>query len=114
MAKKIISWLLVVALTAGIAIGGTLAYLTDRDSEANVFTSGDVEIDLNEDFQQGSTLIPGVEIEKKPAVTNTGENDAWVWMTYAIPQDLDGYVNLRYSSNNPAIEVDDAAGFRRL
>ena len=41
MAKKIIAWLLVVVLTAGAAIGGTLAYLTDRDSEANVFTVGD-------------------------------------------------------------------------
>ena len=89
MFKKIIAWLLVVILTAGIAIGGTLAYLTDRDSEANVFTAGDVKIDLNEDFSQGSTLIPGVNIEKKPTITNVGSNDAWVWATVAVPAGLD-------------------------
>ena len=88
MMKKIISVILVVSLTAAIAIGGTLAYLTDRDSEANVFTTGDVNIDLNEDFNQGSTLTPGVEIEKAPTVTNVGPNEAWVWTTVAVPKDL--------------------------
>lgn len=87
--KKIIAFLLVVSLTAAIAIGGTLAYFTDRDSEANVFTVGDVKIDLNEEFDQGATLIPGVNIEKEATITNTGINDAYVWMTVAIPTALD-------------------------
>ena len=89
MFKKIIAWMLLITVTATVAVGGTLAYLTDRDSEANVFTTGDVKIDLNEDFNQGSELIPGVEIEKKPAITNTGKNDAWVWATVAVPAGLD-------------------------
>lgn len=88
MFKKILAWFLVVALTATAAIGGTLAYLTDRDSEANVFTVGNVSIDLEEDFDQGATLIPGVDIEKKPTITNTGSNDAWVWAEIAIPSEL--------------------------
>ena len=87
--KKVIALLLVVATTVALSIGGTLAYLTDRDSEANVFTVGDVKIDLNEDFNQGATLIPGVNIEKKPTITNVGPNDAWVWVTIAIPSALD-------------------------
>lgn len=87
--KKVLSTGLVVAIVAAISIGGTLAYLTDRDSEANVFTVGDVAIDLNEDFEQGAELIPGVTIEKEVTITNTGKNDAWVWMTYAIPAALD-------------------------
>ena len=86
--KKILVWLLVVTLTATAAIGGTMAYLTDRDSEANVFTVGNVEIDLKEDFDHGATLIPGVNIEKKPTITNTGANDAWVWAEIAIPAEL--------------------------
>ena len=92
MAKKIIAFVLVVSLTAAIAIGGTLAYLTDRDSEANVFTTGDVNIDLNEDFEQGSTLIPGVDIEKEPTVTNVGPNEAWVWTTVAVPEGLESVI----------------------
>jgi len=87
--KKFIAVLLTVVLTAAVAIGGTLAYLTDRDSEANVFTVGDVNIDLNEDFNQGATLIPGVDIEKKPTIKNVGLNSAWVWATIAVPSALD-------------------------
>ena len=86
--KKVLVWLLVVTMTATAAIGGTLAYFTDRDSEANVFTVGNVAIDLEEDFQHGATLIPGVNIEKKPTITNTGANDAWVWAEIAIPSEL--------------------------
>ena len=86
--KKFLSLLLVVVLTATLAVGGTLAYLTDRDSKVNVFTVGDVSIELNEKFDQGSALIPGVDIEKEPTITNTGKNDAWVWAEIAIPAAL--------------------------
>lgn len=85
-------WIMVLALVMSMAMAttGTLAYLTDRDSEANVFTMGNVEIDLNEEFDpEGAELIPGVNIEKKPTITNTGKNDAWVWATIAIPSKLD-------------------------
>ena len=87
--KKVIAIVLLVALVSAISIGATLAYLTDRDSEVNTFTIGDVTIDLQEEFKQGSTLTPGVKIEKKPTITNTGKNDAWVWLTFAIPSALD-------------------------
>ena len=85
-------WIMVLALVMSMAMAttGTLAYLTDRDSEANVFTMGNVEIDLNEEFDpDGAELIPGLDITKKPTITNTGKNDAWVWATIAIPSKLD-------------------------
>ena len=84
-------WMLIVALVMSmvVATGGTLAYLTDRDSAANVFTLGNVQIKLNEEFDDGAELIPGVNIVKKPTITNTGKNDAWVWATIAIPTALD-------------------------
>ena len=43
--KKVISWILVLALTAAISIGATLAYLTDTDEDVNVMTLGKVKID---------------------------------------------------------------------
>ncbi len=43
--KKAIAWLLVVAMTAAISIGATLAYLTDTDEDVNVMTVGQVKID---------------------------------------------------------------------
>lgn len=38
MKKKILSLCLVVCLAATAIIGGTLAYFTDTDAKANVFT----------------------------------------------------------------------------
>lgn len=78
---------LVLALTMGL--GGTLAFFTDRDSETNIFTVGNVDIDLTEDFEQGAELVPGKDIEKKPVITNVGNNDAYVWMTVAVPAGLE-------------------------
>ena len=43
--KKVIAWLLVLALTAAVSIGATLAYLTDTDEDVNVMTLGKVKID---------------------------------------------------------------------
>ncbi len=101
--KKVIAIVLLVALVGAISIGATLAYLTDRDSEVNTFTIGDVTIDLKEDFEQGATLIPGMQIEKKPTITNTGKNDAWVWLTFAIPSALDNYVQGTEQGSNSNI-----------
>ena len=80
---------LCLALCAALSIGGTLAYLTDRDSEVNVFPMGDVRIDLTEDFEQGAQLIPGLNIQKMPVVTNIGTVDAYVWMTFSLPSAFD-------------------------
>lgn len=43
--KMVIAWLLVLALTATVSIGATLAYLTDTDEDVNVMTLGKVKID---------------------------------------------------------------------
>lgn len=43
--KKIVSWFLVIVMTAAIAVGGTMAYLTDNDEDVNVLTVGNVKID---------------------------------------------------------------------
>ena len=87
--KKVLLTGVSFVMVAALSIGGTLAFFTDKDNATNVFTAGNVEIELNEDFQQGSQLVPGVDINKDVTITNTGETDAWVWYTYAIPAALD-------------------------
>ncbi|MBP3541615.1 MAG: hypothetical protein J6K72_07375 [Clostridia bacterium] len=103
MTKKSLLLMLSLVLALTIGLGSTLAYLTDRDVETNVFTMGNVDIDLNEDFEQGSTLIPGQEIEKKPTITNTGDTDAWVWLTFSIPTALDNPVQGTEQGSNKNI-----------
>ena len=46
--KKIITLLLVVVLTASVAIGVTLAYLTDSDEDVNVMSVGNIFIEQHE------------------------------------------------------------------
>ena len=89
MKKK--AWLIAVSavLVLTLAITGTIAYLTDRDSDVNVFTWGNVDITLNEDFQQGASLIPGKDIKKNVTISNVGKSNAWVWVKIAIPSALD-------------------------
>jgi|GEM_PF-1434150 len=87
-------------LVAAMAIGGTVAYLTDRDNATNTFTVGDVSIELNEEFDQGAQLIPNVKIEKKPTITNVGKSDAYVWMTFSIPAAMDNPVQGTETGSN--------------
>ena len=102
MKKKIFSLCLIVALAATAVIGGTMAYFSDTDSQTNTFTTGNVAIDLWEDFgdndgleelipatgsAQAGTLKNG--IEKEVYVKNTGSEDAYVRVHIAIPQILD-------------------------
>ena len=57
--KKFFSLLLVVVLTASLAVSGTLAYLTDSESKINVFTVGNVDISLDEEVDvigEGGTV----------------------------------------------------------
>lgn len=89
MKKKILSIALVVAMIAVIA-AGSLAYFTDKDSAENNFTVGNVDIKLNETFEQNSKLLPGIDVNKDVTITlKEGSSDAYVWYLWKIPADLD-------------------------
>ena len=81
--KKILSLALVVCVAAILAIGGTLAYFTDTDSADNVFTVGNVEIELTETAweagdEEAEDAYPGEALPKNPNVTNNGDNPCFV------------------------------------
>lgn len=96
MKKKIMAVALAAALFA-IVVGSTLAYFTAEDTATNEFTIGSVEIDLQENFQSPTNMVPAVKldssdpgyIKKEAWVVNTGENDAYVQAYVAIPKALD-------------------------
>ncbi len=74
MKKKTVVLLLVLVLAAGIAVGGTVAYLLDTtDPIINTFTAGDVDIELSETGADNNTnsykMVPGATIIKDPKVT---------------------------------------------
>lgn len=114
MFKKIMAWVLLIVLTATAAVGGTLAYLTDRDSEANVFTVGNVDITLNDVFDQNSELMPGKDIDKVVSITNNGPEAAYVWYTYAIPQALDGELELTFANESKWTPYGESIGTKEV
>lgn len=107
MKKKITALVLVVAILAMLSIGVTLAYFTDTDSAVNVFTVGDVDIELDEtvgvtdsngnpapdrviETETGATytgIMPGNKMDKKVTVTNL-ENPAYVRVVVIVNNHL--------------------------
>lgn len=103
MKKRIVTLALVVALVA-IAAVGTLAYFTDTDKADNTFVTGNVAIELIENFGDndpttpeklipctGSAQAGDLEngITKEVSVKNTGSEPAYVRVHIAIPSVLD-------------------------
>ena len=90
MKKKILAMCLCVAMLAIAIVGGTLAYFTDTDTETNVFTTGNVAIDLIEVFDaENAKLLPGIDIQKEVTIENTGSESAYVRVHVAFPAILD-------------------------
>lgn len=88
--RKILMLALSIMMVAVLAVGGTLAYFTDNDSATNVFTTGNVDIDLIETFDpEDAKLMPGYDIEKVVNVKNLGSEDAYVRVHIAVPAILD-------------------------
>ena len=104
MKKKLLAFAMVFALAAVAVVGGSLAYFTDTDTKDNTFTTGNVDIELIENFgdnnpdtpekllpatgsSQAGTLKNGVT--KEVSVKNTGSEDAYVRVHIAIPNVLD-------------------------
>ena len=83
----------VLALSSVLALGKigidlTLAYLTDSEQHRNVFTYGDVKVDLletNWDETAAEEIVPLQIVSKNPKVVNTGSNDAVVFLKITVP-----------------------------
>ena len=104
MKKKLVTGALLCAFGAVAVTGGTLAYFSDVDAETNTFTTGNVNIRLDENFGDNNPntpekLLPAVGsaqagtlqngIKKEVYVVNTGSEKAFVRTHIAIPQILD-------------------------
>ena len=57
--RKIVFWAASLLLTGALAAGGTLAYLTDKDSVTNQFVVGKVDIDT---FEGRVTTVVCVQV----------------------------------------------------
>ena len=119
MKKKILAFSICIAMLAIALIGGTMAYFTDTDQAENVFTVGNIDIDLREwekyvgdnsienvKFSNIDGIMPGMTYDKIVNVKNKGKNDAYVQVTIDIPKDMTPVWNTETewigASTNPA------------
>jgi len=102
MLKKILSnkkVIIAISLILVLLISGTIAYIISGDSDDNIFTVGNVKINLSEPLWtpnfdsdgdgKNDTLIdvlPTQIIPKNPTITNTGFNNAFVYMMIEVPK----------------------------
>lgn len=115
MKKKTMAVLLAVLLVAGIAIGGTMAWLTSTtDPVQNIFTAGDVDITLAEtttDYQ----MIPGWTIAKDPKVTVVADSeDCLLFVKIAESTTLDKYISYDVASDWTALDGQDGVYYREV
>ena len=113
MKKKILTLSLAVCLAATAIVGGTLAYFTDTDSEENVFTVGNVDIDLDEPKwketgeKEAEDAYPGEPLAKDPTVKNIGANPCFVRVSVS---NLDQFVDVYGANANIIYRTDYVDG----
>lgn len=88
--KKLMTTLGALSLAATVSIGGTIAYLTDKDAAENKFTIGKVDVELEEptwEEEEHQDLQAGESVSKDPHIKNTGINDAYVYLEVQVPME---------------------------
>lgn len=101
MKRKIIVLALAAVLALTAVAGATLAYFTDEEKADNTFTMKGIDITLEEDFEQGSELFPGLDINKDVRVINEDHSsDAYVRVHIAVPALLDSNSMLNLISSD--------------
>ena len=117
MKKKTIALVLALVLIVGAAIGGTVAYLTDKTASVkNTFTIGKVDIDLTEtgavNNAKSYKMIPGNTLEKEPTVVvRAGSEDSWVFVK-VVANNVSDYLEYSIDSGWTALPNVDGVYYR--
>ena len=88
MKKNTVKIMTLAGILCLASVGGVSAYLTDYEKVSNEFTVGKADIELKEPEwkpEENKKIEPSKVIHKDPQITNTGTNDAFVYMEVSIP-----------------------------
>lgn len=91
--KRLILSVAACIMALSMAVGGTMAYMTDSETATNTVTVGKVSIDLEEpgypgnDSEEVKNIIPNQKIVKDPLLENTGNNTALVYLRVEVPKE---------------------------
>lgn len=89
------------AAVACLGIAGVSAYFTDAAKITNTFTVGKVEVTPDEPaWEPPENIVPNQEFDKNPEVTNSGNNDAYVFVKVKIPKAKVAYADQDGTKHN--------------
>ncbi len=92
--EKIITGIVTLGLLAALTVGGTMAYMTDKENKVNTFTVGTLDIGLEEKNwdpeTDGEDVVPGDTYLKDPVIKAL-KNDSYV-RAYIVVKDKSGNV----------------------
>ena len=80
--------------TLALVSSAAFSYFTDKEEKTNTFTIGSVDVVLEEPSWPGDDptdesekdLVPCEVVAKDPQITNTGKNDAYVYLEVTLPK----------------------------
>lgn len=103
---KPVALLLALVLVLGIAIGGTIAWLTaSTGTVTNTFTTSDIKINLTENTGDSYQMIPGHTIAKDPFATVTADSEN-CYLFVTIEEDLNVWADNVLANGTPATFKD--------
>lgn len=97
--------LLALVLVMGVAVGGTIAWLTaTTDEVVNTFTTSDIKVELKE-TKTNFKMIPGYTIEKDPKATVlTGSEECWLFVKLEKSTNFDSYLTYEMADGWTLVE----------
>ena len=115
MKKKTLAIALAVVLVLCCAVGGTLAWLSDKTGPVtNTFTAGDISIDLTE-TTNNYKMVPGNTIAKDPTVTVNANSEAcWLFVKVEKTNTPDNYLTYTIDSGWTALTGVDGVYYREV
>ena len=110
ISTKALVALLALVLVIGCSLGGSLAWLVDKDEVTNTFTVGDINITLGETTGSDYMILPGVDIPKDPKVTVLKDSEA-CWLFVKVDEvNWPDFMN----GENRKVDYQPAAGWTPL
>ena len=113
MKKRTLIILVALVAVFGMAVGGTIAWLTDQTEPiTNTFTVGNINIELKETATEFK-MVPGVTIAKDPKITVVSGSEAcYLFVKVEESANLDGFISYAMATGWTALTDADGVYYR--
>ena len=116
MKKKVRILVAAIALMLCCAIGGTLAWLSDKTAPVvNTFTVGDINITLTESDNLNLKMVPGNTVFKDPKVTVKANSEAcWLFVKVEKSANFDSFMTYIVANGWTPLADNDGVYYREV